>query len=350
MHNADQAIVHHQRIGTINTIHGCLAVLASPGPAEYDTTLVPSVVVIGADPMAESKQCLQYLKKIHHQIAEKACYAQENRRHLPSTTNVSRESVAVQTEGILTVTREAGAQAGRSNDTHRTQSSKGVQAEVVRFESKPVLHQGIQTEETPVISSELEVQASGLNDVQVQLSLTVPCGEIHPEVVTKEAEAQAGGSKDTHQTQSSKGVQAEVVHFESEPETHVDRSSDPSSQSPPSVDTSQDEGLLLRKFSLSLANEKMDAMTQHPSCHQHRRRRSSEWDSYSLVVTTANTSFPGIQILPLTPPPHDRSLIGPLSPMSPLSSSPENSPVRRNQAIGEHYDDFAKNSVQAISF
>ncbi|KAF9492478.1 hypothetical protein BDN71DRAFT_1591588 [Pleurotus eryngii] len=368
-----------QRIGTINTIHGCLAILASPGPAEYDTTLVPSVVVIGADPMAESKQCLQYLKKIHHQIAEKACYAQENRRHLPSTTNVSRESVAVQTEGILTVTREAGAQAGRSNDTHWTQSSKGVQAEVVRFESKPVLHQGIQTEETPVISSELEVQASGLNDVQVQLSLTVPCGEIHPEVVTKEAEvqagrssdvplrlpqailhqgvqtdetpvvsveakAQAGGSKDTHQTQLSKGVQAEVVHFESEPETHVDRSSDPSSQSPPSVDTSQDEGALTEEI-LVVSGEREDGRddaapqlpstsSELPTVEAHGPPHDSDGAQNGTHTPSSSPpqtpAFRAFRFSPLTPPPHDRSLIGPLSPMSPLSSSPENSPVRRN--------------------
>ncbi|KAG5220300.1 hypothetical protein IMY05_C4626000300 [Salix suchowensis] len=112
-------------------------------------------------------KCTAYKVKNAH-LHTQACYAQENHRHLPSTTNVSCKSVAVQTEGILTVTREAGAQAGRSNDTHWTQSSKG--------------------------------------------------------------------------------VQAEVVHFESEPETHVDRSSNPSSQSPPSVDTSQDEGALTEEI------------------------------------------------------------------------------------------------------
>ncbi|KAF9487934.1 hypothetical protein BDN71DRAFT_1594218 [Pleurotus eryngii] len=253
-----------QRIGTINTIHGCLAVLASPGPAEYDTTLMPSVVVIGADPMAESKQCLQYLKKIHHQIAEKACYAQENHRHLPSTMNVSCESVAVQTEGILTLTREAG--------------------------------------------------------------------------------AQAGGSKDMHRTQLSKGVQAEVVHFESEPETHMDRSSDPSSQSPLSVDTSQDEGALTEEI-LVVSGKREDGRddaapqlpstsSELPTVEAHGPPHDSDGaqnGTHTPSLSPPQTpAFRAFRFSPLTPPPHNRSLIGPLSPMSPLSSSPENSPVRRN--------------------
>lgn len=185
---------------------------------------------------------------------------------------MSFESVAVQTKGILIVTNEAGAQAGGFTD--------------VLHPTPTVFHQGIQTEDPPVISiepeSEPDVQASGFNDVQVQLpvlrdglhpetdtnlkEVEVQVGgssnvALHPPpailhqgvqtdetpVVSIEAQEQAGGSSDTRQVQLSKGVQAEVVHIESAPETHrdVDISS---SQSSPSVDTSHDEGPLTQKI------------------------------------------------------------------------------------------------------
>lgn len=187
--------------------------------------------------MAESERCLQYLKKIHDQIGEKvhdspyeghrrlltsytyivvqAC-AQENHRHLPS--NVSRESVAAQTEGILTVTREAGAQAGGSSGAP------------LRL-PPTALDQGVQTDETIVVSSEAETQAGGSSDALLRLPLTHQAVQTDETlVVSSEDRVQAGGE----------GIQAEVP--QSEPETYGDQSGASSIQLLPSVDASNDEG------------------------------------------------------------------------------------------------------------
>ncbi|KAF9499284.1 hypothetical protein BDN71DRAFT_1586995 [Pleurotus eryngii] len=197
------------------------------------------------------------------------------------------------------VTKEAEVQAGRSSD-------------VPLCLPQAILHQGVQTDETPVVSVE--------------------------------AKAQAGGSKDTHRTQSSKGVQAEVVHFESEPEMHMDRSSDPSFQSPLSIDTSQDEGALTEEI-LIVSGEREDGCDdtapqlpstslELPTVEAHGPSHDSDGaqnGTHTPLLSPPQTpAFRAFRFMPLTPPLHDRSLIGPLSPMSPLSSSPENSPVRRN--------------------
>ncbi|KAJ8701539.1 hypothetical protein PTI98_000307 [Pleurotus ostreatus] len=316
-----------QRIGTINTIHGCLAILASSGPAERDTTLVPSAVVIGADPMAESERCFQYLKKIRHQIGdlEKAC-AQDHRGHLPS--KVSHAPVAAQTEGIFIVAREAGTQAGGSSDAPPRVTPT-------------TLDQVVQTDEILVISSKAEVQAGGSSDAPLRVPST-DHGVQTDEIVSSEAKARAGGSNNTHQVQSPEGVQAEVT--QSETETYGDQSSDSSIQSPPSVDASHDEEAPSQEIHVvsgeqeygsdDAAPQLLSTSSELPIFEAHGPPHDSDGaqngDHTPSSSPPQTPAFKAFNFTPLTPSPHNRSLIGPLSPMSPLTSSPDGSPVRRN--------------------
>ncbi|KDQ32219.1 hypothetical protein PLEOSDRAFT_1081473 [Pleurotus ostreatus PC15] len=147
------------------------------------------------------------------------------------------------------------------------------------------------------------------------------------------------------QVQSPEGVQAEVT--QSETETYGDQSSDSSIQSPPSVNASHDEEAPSQEIHVvsgkqeygsdDAAPQLLSTSSELPIFEAHGPPHDSDGaqngDHTPLSSPPQTPAFKAFNFTLLTPSPHDRSLIGPLSPMSPLTSSPDGSPVRRNVRV-----------------